>query len=75
MDKELLKIAVQLANTQLITNAIASSGNKATIPTLTNPNAVMDLVVTYYQRLIAIKQWSPLQLLNPLLQAVLCYRQ
>lgn len=51
MDKDLLKMAIELAKTQLLNNAIASASNPATQAPIVSQSAVTKLVMGYYEQL------------------------
>ena len=51
MDKDLLKIAVEMAKTQIINNAIAGNGNAVATPMFVNKSSVEKLVLEYYDDL------------------------
>lgn len=51
MDKELLKMAVDLTNAQLNFNAISTVSKDEIRNQAASPNEVMDLVSDYYARL------------------------
>lgn len=51
MDKDLLKLAVEMAKTQILNNAIAGSGNPAATPIFVNKSSVEKLVMEYYDDL------------------------
>lgn len=51
MDKDLLKIAAEMAKTQILNNAIAASNNPAALPTFTTKASVEKLVLEYYDSL------------------------
>ena len=51
MNKDLLKIAVEMAKTQILNNAIAASNNPATLPSLATKTSVEKLVLEYYDSL------------------------
>lgn len=57
MDKDLLKIAVEMAKTQILNNAIAASNNPATLPSLATKTSVEKLVLEYYDSLKKANSW------------------